>query len=133
MGSQIARVRWPVPEGTKTRRVLVVDDDLDTVHSMALLLRGSGHEVQFAINGIAALRVAEKFHPEVVLLDLGLPDGDGVNLARKIRRLPELKRARVIAITGKGEAHRSRALDAGCDEFVVKPLDPRLLDELVEK
>jgi len=122
-----------VPERTKTRRVLVVDDDLDTVHSMALLLRGSVHEVQFAINGIAALYVAEKFHPEVVLLDLGLPDGDGVNLARKIRRSPELRQARVIAITGKGEAHRSRALDAGCDEFVVKPLDPRLLDELVEK
>jgi DNA-binding response OmpR family regulator len=113
--------------------VLVVDDNLDTVHSMAMLLRDSGHQVQFAINGIAALHVAEKFRPEVIFLDLGLPDGDGVSLVRKIRRSPELKTARVIAITGKGEAHRSRALDAGCDEFLVKPVDPQLLDELVEK
>jgi CheY-like chemotaxis protein len=56
------------------RRVLVIDDDLGAVHSMAFLLRDMGHEVQFAINGFAAIDVARKFRPEVILLDMKLPD-----------------------------------------------------------
>src|SRR5688500_2691201 len=59
------------------RRVLVVDDDLDFVHSMAMLLRAKGHEVSFAINATVALSVARSFRPDTVLLDIKLPNGDG--------------------------------------------------------
>ena len=64
-------------------RVLVVDDNLDTVHSMAMLVKMMGHEVQFAINGFAALEVAREFRPDVVLLDIGLPDFSGCEIARR--------------------------------------------------
>jgi two-component system, chemotaxis family, CheB/CheR fusion protein len=119
-------------QAKKRRRVLVVDDNLDTLHSTAVLLRDRGHQVEFAINGTAALSIAQRFRPEVVLLDLVLPDADGADLARQLLRNPELKGVRVIAITGRGEAHRARALQAGCDDFFVKPLAPQLLDELLE-
>jgi two-component system, chemotaxis family, CheB/CheR fusion protein len=120
------------PQANKRRRVLVVDDNLDTLHSTALLLRDRGHQVEFAINGTAALTIAQRFRPQVVLLDLVLPDADGADLARRLLRNPELKGVRVIAITGHGEAHRARALQAGCDDFFVKPIAPELLDELLE-
>src|SRR5438552_10477846 len=97
------------------------------VHSMAMLLRDRSYHVEFAINGIAALFIAQRFRPEVVLLDVGLPDADGVDIARQMKVLPELKGVRVIAITGRGEEHRSRALQAGCADFITKPLDPRQL------
>jgi two-component system, chemotaxis family, CheB/CheR fusion protein len=119
-------------QAKKRRKILVVDDNLDTVHSTALLLRDRGHQVEFAINGTAALTIAQRFRPEIVLLDIALPDADGVELARKLIRNPDLKGVRVIAITGRGEAHRARALQAGCDDFFVKPIAPKLLDELLE-
>jgi CheY-like chemotaxis protein len=119
-------------QAKKRRKVLVVDDNLDTVHSTAMLLRDRGHQVEFAINGTAALTIAQRFRPEVVLLDLALPDADGVELARKLIGNPDLKGVRVIAITGRGEAHRAKALQAGCDGFFVKPLDPRTLDAVME-
>jgi two-component system CheB/CheR fusion protein len=62
------------------RRVLVVEDNLDSVHSMAVLVKMMGHEVEFAINGFAALEVARKFRPDIVLLDIGLPDFDGCKI-----------------------------------------------------
>jgi hypothetical protein len=65
------------------RRVLVVEDNLDSVHSMAVLVKMMGHEVQFAINGFAALAIAREFRPDFVLLDLGLPDFNGCEIARR--------------------------------------------------
>jgi two-component system CheB/CheR fusion protein len=112
-------------------RVLVVDDDLDTAHSMAWLLRDMGHDVQFAINGYAALDVAKRFRPTVVLLDLGLPDFDGCVLAGRLRREAGLDAVRIVAVTGKGEEHRERALQTGCDGFYRKPLDPRALQAVL--
>src|SRR5204862_2592810 len=90
------------------RKVLVVDDNLDHVHSIAMLLRSRGHQVDYAINGIVALHLAQRFKPQVVLLDLGLPDTHGAELARQLRRDPELKKIRIVAITGRtsDEDHR---------------------------
>jgi len=74
--SRVVRLR---PEVATKRRVLVVEDNLDSVHSMAMLIKTMGHEVRFAINGFAALELAREFRPDVILLDIGLPDfkGDG--------------------------------------------------------
>ena len=116
------------------RRVLVVEDNLDSVHSMAMLIKAMGHEVQFAINGFAALEIARRFRPEIILLDLGLPDLEGDDIARQLKWEPGLKGARMIAISGRaGEEPRQRALEAGCEEFCSKPLDPALLEALLAK
>jgi len=119
----------PNPEGR--RRVLVVEDNLDAVHSMAMLVRMMGHECQFAINGFAALQIAREFKPDLVLLDIGLPDFKGYDIAKQLRWEPGLEQTRIIAITALPEADRQRALDAGCDEFYRKPLDPVLLEQLL--
>ena len=66
------------------RRVLVVEDHLDTVHSMAVMLKSMGHQVQFAINGFAAIDIARSFRPDYILLDIGLPDFKGDEIARQI-------------------------------------------------
>src|SRR5258705_5295448 len=114
------------------RRVLVVDDHLDTAHSLAILLRHMGHELEFAINGHAAMEIARRFQPEVVFLDLLLPDFDGCEVARRLRLQQGGKNARILAITGGGsEGLRRRAREAGCDEYLLKPLDLKLLDALI--
>ena len=120
----------PLPQ----RRVLVVDDDLDTVQSMALLLKLSGHDVQFAINGLAAIDIARKFRPEVMFIDMGLPDFNGDQIAIQLKFEPGLENMRIIAISGRsGDEHRERALAAGCDDYRLKPLDAPSLEELVVK
>jgi CheY-like chemotaxis protein len=117
----------------KRRRVLVVEDNLDTVRSMTLLLREMGHDVEYAINGYAGLEAARRFRPNIVLLDLGLPGMDGFELCRKLRREPELKSVRVIAITGYSqEDYRARSKEAGCDLHLHKPVDPRVLKDILE-
>src|SRR5689334_24650084 len=82
-----------------SKRILVVEDDLDSVHSMAVLVKMMGHEVQFAINGFAALAIAREFRPDFVLLDLGLPDFNGCEIARQLRYEEPFRNTRFIAIS----------------------------------
>src|SRR5688572_27338623 len=83
------------------KRVLLIEDSLDTAHTMVFLMRDAGYSVEFAINGYAALTVAERQRPDIVLVDMGLPDFDGIALIRRLKRLPELAHARIIAMTGR--------------------------------
>ena len=116
------------------RRILVIDDHLDTAHSAAAVLRHMGHEVEFAINGYAALRIAERFRPQVVILDMHLPDFDGADLSRLLRLGSTATPVRIVAITGKTvDEARKRATQAGIDDFLPKPVDWRELEKLVEK
>jgi CheY-like chemotaxis protein len=120
------------PEAAPKRRVLVVEDNLDSVHSMAMLIKTMGHEVRFAINGFAALELAREFRPDVILLDISLPDLNGTEIARQLKWEPGLEHTRMIAISGSsGDTLRRRALDAGCEELLAKPLDPAVLEELL--
>ncbi len=117
----------------KPRRVLVVEDNLDTVRSLALLLREMGHKVEYAINGYAAIEAARRFNPEFLVLDLGLPGMDGFELCRLFKRDPVLRPVRVIALTGYSqEDYRRRSLEAGCEEHLIKPVDPTILQRLFE-
>jgi CheY-like chemotaxis protein len=124
--------RKPVQKNPVPKRVLVVDDDLDTAHSMVRLIRLMGHECEFAINGIAALGIARRFKPDVVLLDIGLPDSRGWEVARQLRRMPELEATRILAVTGNtafDDARRS--LEAGCEQHFSKPMSPDELERLL--
>jgi CheY-like chemotaxis protein len=122
------------PDLQPKRRVLVVEDNLDAVHSMATLLRMMGHDVEFAINGFAAIDIARQFRPDFVLLDIGLPDFRGDKIARQLKYEPGLERTRIIAITGLPLDHvRERALESGCEAVYAKPLAPSVLEELLAK
>jgi CheY-like chemotaxis protein len=111
--------------------VLVVEDNLDAVHSMATLIKMMGHECRFAINGFAALDIARAFRPDIILLDIGLPDFKGYEIARQLKWEPGFEATRIIAVTALPHAERQRALDAGCHDFYRKPLDPMLLERLL--
>lgn len=111
----------------------MVEDNLDSVHSMAYLVKMMGHEVRFAINGFAALAIAREFRPNVILLDLGLPDFNGCEVARQLRYEDALRSTRFIAISAlPAHQYRELALQAGCDEFYAKPIDPKVLEALLE-
>ncbi|HEX4591591.1 MAG TPA: response regulator, partial [Gemmataceae bacterium] len=104
------------------RRVLVVDDNVDGADSLARLLRLGGHEVRLAHDGPAALTTAEEFHPDAVILDIGLPDMNGLEVARRLRQMPDTDRMMLVAVTGYGrDEDRVRSLEAGFDYHFVKP------------
>ena len=128
-----ATVHQLKPGDKPRRRVLIVEDDLDSVHSMAQLIRMMGHDVQFAINGFAAIDIARTYRPDVIILDIGLPDFKGDHLARQLRFEPGLENVRMIAISGLPQENlEQRALEAGCVEFYRKPIEPARLEELLE-
>src|SRR5712664_856053 len=87
----------PIKKAARPRRILVVEDNLDGVHSLVLLLRDMGHEVDYAINGYAALDIASRIRPEIVLLNL--PGLSGFEVCKRINANPALKPIRVIALT----------------------------------
>ncbi|HUP81696.1 MAG TPA: ATP-binding protein, partial [Pirellula sp.] len=106
----------------RSLRVLVVDDNVDTVLSFSMLLRASGHDVYTAHDGMEAVKAALKYKPDVVLLDIGLPVLNGYEVARRIRLELTLEHVVLIALTGYGqEADRQTALQAGFDHHLVKP------------
>jgi PAS domain S-box-containing protein len=115
----------PGPVHAEKHRVLVVDDSRDIVESLADVLTTNGHEVRTAYDGPAALdAVKEGFHPEVVFLDVGMPGMDGYEVARRLRKLPGVEGAVLVALTGYGqEQDRERSKEAGFDRHLVKPVD----------
>ena len=110
-------------------RLLVVDDNVDAATTLAMLLEASGHEVFIEHESLRALELARSARPDACLLDIGLPDIDGNELARRLRAQPETAHSVLIAVSGYGqEADRRLALDAGFAHHLVKPVD---LDDLM--
>src|SRR4029079_15996451 len=113
-------------------RVLVVDDNKDTVLSFLLLLEESGHDVQTADDGPTAVQTAIDFRPDMLLLDIGLPGLNGYQVAKRIRKEPGLKNVILVALTGYGqETDRQAALQAGFDHHLVKPARPGQLQQIL--
>jgi len=124
--AESARTESVLP--TSKFRILVVDDYADAAESLMMLLQAKGHEVEIADCGIKAIEQAQVFHPQVVLLDIGLPDLDGYEVAKRLRALPETRDATLIALTGYGQSEdHNRSQSAGFDHHLLKPLN---FDEL---
>ncbi len=108
-------------------RVLVVDDNVSSAQSLAMVLKLDGHDVEVSHDGRQALEAVRRFRPEVVLMDIGLPGMDGYEVARRLRQEQELERgiALLVAVTGYAEDEaRRRSREAGFDHHLVKPVDP---------
>ena len=105
-------------------RVLVVDDNVDTVTTLALLVQESGHAVRTAFDGLAVLETALAYRPNVVLLDIGLPGLNGYEVAKQLRQQAALQNIVLVALTGYGrESDRQRSQESGFDHHLVKPGD----------
>ena len=114
------------------RRILVVDDHEDAARSLKILLDLHGHDVQVALNGLSALETALAQVPEIVLLDIGLPHMDGLEVARRFREHDRLKRVILVALTGYGQDEdRRRSQEAGFNAHLVKPVDLNTLHEVL--
>lgn len=113
-------------------RILVVDDNRDAAESIAMLLELDGHQVEVAYGALEALDKARQLDPEAMLLDLGLPQIDGYELARRLRADPATRDAVLIALSGYGEPeHLERSRAAGFDHHLVKPAEPQALSDLL--
>ena len=100
-------------------RILLVDDEPNILGTLAPLLRTRGYEVFTAMNGRAALEAVDREKPDLIVLDLGLPDGDGVDVCREIR---ETRNVPIVVLSARGaEGDKVRALDVGADDYVTKP------------
>jgi signal transduction histidine kinase len=119
----------PSGELALRQRILVVDDNVDAAESLGTMLAYSGHDVRVAHGGVEALSAAREFAPNVMILDLGMPEMDGYAVARAVRSDPRFATTRLIALSGYGQAEdRRRTADVGFDEHLVKPVEHDVLN-----
>lgn len=121
----------PARPAVSPKRILIIDDNADAAEALALLLTIDGHEVERAQDGTSGIEAAAIFNPDVILLDIGLPDMNGYEVARILRTSTAGKEANLVAVTGYGlPADRIRSAEAGFDHHLVKPVDPEELARL---
>ncbi len=131
MAGMESRASMAVRSSRGTPRVLVVDDDLDMVTTLATLLELWGYEVRAALDGEATLSTAATFRPDAVILDIAMPRMNGFELTRRLRRAGP-RGLTVICLSGYGsEADRERSREAGCDHHLIKPADPEEIRRLL--
>lgn len=120
------------PGAAAGRRVMVADDNSDAADALAILLQLAGHEVRVAHGGRAALAIAQTFRPDVALLDIGMPDLSGYEVAKELRRKPWGAGMCLVALTGRGrDEDRQLAVGAGFDQHLIKPIDAAVLQALL--
>ncbi|MEX2496675.1 MAG: response regulator [Woeseia sp.] len=121
-------------EGSR-KRLLIIDDNTDSAHGLAIYLSGSaGHEVRLAHTGESGIDEAVRFRPDAVLLDIGLPDIEGFEVAKRLRSHPGLERLVLIAISGySSDGDRKRAEETGFDHYLVKPVSLDLLNQVLKE
>jgi len=110
------------------QRVLLVDDDQDILDLVKYNLEKEGFEVETADNGIEGVKKAKKFLPELILLDVMMPEMDGMETCIEIRDIPDLKNTLIAFLTARGEDYSQIAgFEAGADDYITKPIKPRVL------
>jgi CheY-like chemotaxis protein len=116
------------------RRILIADDDLDTVETMSLLLRQLGHEVAMTTEAATVLGLAAQLRPQLILLDIGMPDMDGWQIARALRKALGHDEVRIVAVSGRTRPEDFvRSRQAGFDAHVPKPVDMALIERMLEE
>jgi CheY-like chemotaxis protein len=127
LSESITAIRAPL-------RVLVVDDNRDSATTCGTFLQLCGHHSQVAYSGPDALELAEGSHPDVILLDIGMPEMDGYEVARRVRETAWGQRTTLIAVTGWGQNRdRQRAVEAGFNHHLTKPVDPSAVESLLQQ
>ena len=117
-----------------SKRVLVVDDEPNIVMSLEFLMRRAGFEVAVARNGREALEALDGTPPDLLLLDVMMPEFDGYEVCERIRKRPDWNTTRIIMLTARGrDAERQRGLSLGADRYVTKPFSTRDLVEQVKR
>jgi CheY-like chemotaxis protein len=120
------------PSPATRKRVLIVDDNVDSGEMLVELAKRWGHSAVHAADGPKALAMAAELHPDVVLLDIGLPGMDGYEVAARLRQTPVTREARIIAVSGYGqEDDRKKSRAAGCDAHLVKPVNVTALEKAI--
>jgi len=105
-------------------RILFIEDNMDTYELVQFFMERNGHEMFLAFNGRDGVSAAIKQKPDLILMDLSLPEMDGWSAARQIKSNPGTKNIPIIALTAHAlVSDRKRALDAGCDDYIIKPID----------
>ncbi len=118
----------PVPN----RRVLVIDDNADAADTLVAILSLLGHDAVAAHNGIEGSRAAERQHPDVVFLDIGMPGMNGFEVAVAMRQIAGLESVRIVALTARrDEETRARAKSAGFDLHLTKPTSIEVIEEII--
>ena len=106
------------------RPILIIDDNPANLKLARVLLCGEGYDVRTAVDAEAALRLVESFRPQLILMDVQLPDMDGLELTRRLKSDPATRRIKILALTAYAmKSDRDRALAAGCDGYIAKPID----------
>jgi CheY-like chemotaxis protein len=120
------------PATRRVRNILVVDDNADAAESLARVLTLLGQKVRTCAGGAQAVSAAAADPPDLIFMDIGMPDMDGLTAARRIRELPGCEEVRIVALTGWGQdTDRQRSRRAGIDEHLVKPVSPETLLKLL--
>jgi DNA-binding response OmpR family regulator len=117
---------------TRELCVLVVDDNHDTALGLSLIMRAWGHQPRMTYDGLSAINAALDCHPNLVLLDIGLPGLDGCEVAKRLRQQTTLKGVVLVAVTGcADDEDKRRSAEAGFDHYLVKPANIGKLQEIV--
>jgi two-component system CheB/CheR fusion protein len=123
-----------MPELRCPHRILIVEDDEDAAEVTCALFAMHGHECRAAPSGEQAIDEADRFHPDIALVDLSLPDISGYDVAERLRAVPELRGIRLVAVSGwSSDDHVQRSRGAGFEAYVVKPLDAAKLASLLAR
>jgi two-component system alkaline phosphatase synthesis response regulator PhoP len=116
-----------------TKKILLVDDESDILDFLSFNLSSAGYDVRTASNGEEGIRIANEFEPNLILLDMMMPEMDGIETCEKIRESEKLKSVLVAFLTARGEDYSQIAgFDAGADDYILKPIKPKVLTSRVK-
>lgn len=121
-------------EEAKTKKILLADDSSSFLHFEKVLLTSTGHEILTAVNGLEALKICREERPDIVFLDVNMPEMNGYEVCRMIKNDPELKEIAVIMVTTLGkEENVDQGYQMGCDDYLFKPVRKNILLEKIDK
>ncbi len=109
-------------------KILIVDDEIDIIELLSYNLKKENFTVVAAMNGKEAIQIASKMKPDIILMDVMMPEMDGIEACRQIKAIPQLKNTPLIFLTARGEEFSELAgFEAGADDYIIKPIKPRVL------